>query len=183
MTQPPLHQAAAHDVIATFGSMTSARRAIQALQIAGLDAGVITLFGPGADEAAADLEVAAADAGFAADMWRRSWVGALVGGAIGALFGVVVAGLALWGVLDRAIGVYLAAVGGATFLGIGTGAAAGAVSAAQMSSAWELTFHAVREGALCVGVHTDDAREAARAAAILDRQSPTLLERFDLSGA
>ena len=181
MKQPPLHAAAAHDVIATFDTMPRARRAIQALQSAGVDAVDITLFGPGADEATADLEVAAADAGFAAAMWRRSWVGAVIGAPLGAVFGAVVAGLALGGSLGEAIGAFWAAVAGATFLGVGTGAAAGAVSAAQMSSAWELTFHAVRAGGLCVGVHTDDARQATRAAAILERQAPTLLERFDLT--
>ncbi|MBW3576562.1 MAG: hypothetical protein KY462_02250 [Actinobacteria bacterium] len=169
---------AAHDVIATFPDMATARRAVQALQMAGIDASQITLFGPAADEAAADLTVADADEAFTAVMWRRTWVGALIGTALGAVLGGAISAAVLAGTFPHSAGVLVAAIVGTAVLGLGTGAATGATSSAQMSQAWELTFHPVGPGHVGVGVHTDSAKEANRAETVLARHAPTQLERF-----
>ncbi|HEX2027154.1 MAG TPA: hypothetical protein VHF25_04065 [Nitriliruptorales bacterium] len=178
----PPSRFAAYDVIATLPDMSAARRVVQALQMAGIDASQISLFGPAADEAAADLGVRQADAAFAGVMWRRTWVGGLVGAAFGALAGAIAGGLVLHGTFPDSLGVLLAAIAGTAVLGLGTGAATGATSAAQMSRAWELTFHRVAPGQVGVGVHSDRSREADRAVAVLRRHRPTQLERFDPSG-
>jgi hypothetical protein len=174
-------QFAPHDVLAILPSMEDARRAVQALQSAGIEATRISLFGPAADEAAASVDVREADGRFAGVMWRRTWVGALIGAGVGALFGAVGAGIVLRGAGPDAIGVFWAAVVGAAVLGLGTGAATGATSSAQMSRAWELTFHTVLPGEVGVAVHSDDPREALRAEEVLRRLGPTQLERFDLA--
>jgi hypothetical protein len=57
---------ARYDVLATFLDMSAARRAVQALQMAGIDAARISLYGPAADEAAASVALADADSRFAA---------------------------------------------------------------------------------------------------------------------
>lgn len=170
---------APHDVLATFDSMDAARDAVQSLQMAGIDAARISLFGPAADEAAADLSVVEADARFGGEMWRRTWIGAVIGLALGMLLGGVIAYVVLRDAGPNAVGVFWAAVFGTGVLGLGTGAATGATSAAQMSRAWELTFHPVLPGQVGVGVHTGDAREAERAKAVLERHAPSQLERFD----
>ncbi len=172
---------APHDVIATFAGMEAARRAIQALQMAGIDASQITLFGPAADEAAAGLDVREADERFTAVMWRRMWVGGVVGASLGALLGGAVAAVVLTGAGPGAVEVFWAAVVGTAVLGLGTGMATGATSSAQMSRAWELTFHTVLPGAVGVSVHTDVAAEARRAELILNRHHPTQLEHLDVN--
>lgn len=176
----PSEDFAPHDVIATVRDMSRARDAVQALQMAGVDAAQISLYGPSADEAAADLDVRQADAGFSAVMWRRTWIGGLSGLLIGAALGAVGAAFVLRGLWPEALGVFWAAVVGTAVLGLGTGAATGATSAAQMSRAWELTFHDVGPGEVGVAVHSDRAEEARRAERVLERFEPSQLERFDL---
>ncbi|MGH3441637.1 MAG: hypothetical protein ACRDUY_06255 [Nitriliruptorales bacterium] len=171
---------APHDVLATFADMEAARRAVQAVQMAGVDASQISLYGPAADEAAADLDVVAADGRFAAVMWRRTWVGGIVGALAGAVLGGAIGALVLHEVWSDAIGVFWAAVVGTAVLGLGTGAATGATSSAQMSEAWELTFHTVGEGEVGVAIHTESDREAQRVVPILARHEPSTLERLDL---
>lgn len=171
---------APHDVIATLSDMGRAREAVQALQLAGIDAAQISLFGPAADEAVADLDVREADAAFTDVMWRRTWIGGLVGAAIGALVGAVGGGAVLWASLPEASAVLWAAIVGTAVLGLGTGAATGGTSSAQMSRAWELTFHRVGDGEVGVAVHTERPEEAVTAERILARHDPSQLERFDL---
>lgn len=171
---------APHDVIATFERMTDARRAIQAVQMAGVDASQISLYGPAADEAAADLDVRDADARFTGEMWRRTWIGSIVGFVLGVAVGVVGAWWSLRGVGPGTTAVFWAAVVGMAVLGLGTGAATGAASAAQMSRAWELTFHTVAPGAVGVAVHTARVSEARRIEAVLQRHRPIQLERFEV---
>lgn len=158
--------------------MDVARRAIQAVQMAGVEASQIALFGPAAEEAAADLDVRAADERFAGEMWRRTWIGSALGTALGAAVGAIGAAVVLRGAGPAAAGVFWAAVAGTAVLGLGTGAATGAASAAQMSEAWELTFHTVAPGAVGVAVHSDSDTEARRTEAVLARFHPTQLERL-----
>lgn len=146
--------------------------------MSGVDASQIVLFGPAAEEAAADLDVREADARFTGEMWRRTWVGSVIGLLLGSLVGAVGAWLSLRGAGPGTAGVFWAAVAGTGVLGLGTGAAAGAASAAQMSHAWELTFHTVRPGAVGVAIHTASEAEAVRTESILGRHAPTQLERF-----
>lgn len=171
---------ARHDVLAVFADMDAARGAVQALQMSGLDASAISLFGPAADEAAADPLVAEADARFGSVMWRRSWVGAVIGTAVGAVAGGLGAWVVLGGMGGPVTGVFWAAVVGTAVFGLGTGAATGAASAAQMSRAWELTFHSVLPGEVGVAVHTDKAATAAHSERVLARRQPRQLERLDM---
>lgn len=173
---------APHDAIATYPDMRTARAAVQALQMGGIDASQISLFGPAADEAAGDLDVRDADVRFAGTMWRRSWIGGLVGLLAGALVGALIAGVVLRDAWPDAAGVFWAAVAGTAVLGLGTGMATGATSAAQMSRAWELTFHTVAAGDVGVAVHSADAAEARRATRVLARHRPTQLESFHTGG-
>jgi hypothetical protein len=175
----PTSMFARHDVLATFPDMETARRAVQALQTAGIEATQISLFGPAADEARESLDVREADSRFAGVMWRRTWIGGLIGAVIGAAFGAVGAAIVLRGAGPGAVGVFWAAVVGAAVLGLGTGAATGATSSAQMSRAWELTFHTVLPGEVGVAFYTDRRREADRAEHVLRRLEPTQLERFE----
>lgn len=175
---PAPDEFAAHDVIATLSDMSAARRAVQSLQMAGIDASQVTLFGPAAERAAAQTDVRHADLRFTRLMMRRSWIGAGIGAIIGVVVGAIGAAIVLRGSGPAAAGVFWAAVVGTGVLGLGTGAAAGATSAAQMSTAWELTFHEAGPGAVGVAVHTDDPREADRAYRVLGRCSPTQLEHL-----
>jgi hypothetical protein len=171
---------ARHDVIGTFPDMTTARRAVQSLQSAGIEAARISLYGPAADEAAAGRDVREADGRLVSVMWRRTWIGGVIGAAIGALLGAVGTWIVLRGAGPDALGVFWATVVGAAVLGLGTGAATGATSSAQMSRAWELTFHTVLPGEVGVAVHTDKPREADRAERVLRRVDPIQVERFDV---
>lgn len=170
-----------HDVIATFPDMERARRAVQALQLAGVEAASIELFGAPAEEAAADRGTREADERFARTMWRRTWIGGLLGTIAGAVLGGAAAAWALRDVGGgEAVALVWAGVAGTAVLGMGAGAATGATSSAQMSRAWELTFHTVGPGQVGVSVHTDRDSEARRALAVLARCSPTQVDRLDI---
>lgn len=150
---------------AAYPNMERARRAIDALERAGVDGGHIALAGDTAEEAATDTDTRVPDERVTRRVGKRAIIGALagavVGTVVGLLLGVALSGGALWG-----------AVMGGFLVGGTVGGILGGVSSLDMSEAWELTQHPARGGPVHVSVHSEDPDELARAEEALLGESP-----------
>src|SRR5688572_23908902 len=113
--------------------MPEARKALDALEAAGIDAAEISLLGPAAEEAAEHADTRERDAGMAGRVGKRA-TGALAGGATGGLAGFL-AGLVAFAIpgVGPVIGggVWAATIGGAV-AGGSVGGVIGGYSAVDM---------------------------------------------------
>ena len=173
-------QLAEINVVATYPDMATARRAITALERAGVDGDDISLLGPRAEEAAAEIETRDRDAHLAGDVTKKVVAGGAAGTVLGAAAGAIA--FAIPGV-GPAIGVGILAttVGGAV-AGGAVGGVVGGVAALPLSEDWELTYDDLRDGRVLVAAHTDDAGQADRLEGILHKEGPLKTERFDAKG-
>jgi hypothetical protein len=77
-------------------------------------------------------------------------------------------------------------VGAGIWTTVAAGAAAGGTAggvSAGIARMWEERYRdAIHEGQMIAGVHTSDAARAERAAAVLARQGPDRVDRFDSEG-
>ncbi|MGH9183135.1 MAG: hypothetical protein ACRDZ9_04875 [Acidimicrobiales bacterium] len=178
---------APHNVVATYPSVEAARRAVTSLERHGVEAGDISLLGPGVEEAGGpetNEEQRAADMATTGEVGRRAAAGLVGGGAAGAAAGALaaLAAFAIPGVGPVVGGgVLVAAAGGAAFGAAAGGFYAGA-SGLPVSQAWSHTFEAVKGGRTCVGVHSRHAGHVERATAALRRTGPLRLVRFGPEG-
>jgi hypothetical protein len=169
---------ASHHVRGTVPGMAEARRAIDALQFAGIEANDISLAGEGAAEAAR-LAGASANSGRsdAPIIWRVAWRGfwwsiwgLVLGVAAGVVFGL--SGLTLPGTSNSMV---LQIVSWAMFLHVG-GAIVGVYAAITSGSAWELTFQPVA-GPVVIAVRSGDVARIARAERVLREKGATDVRR------
>ncbi len=175
---------AAHNVTAAFPGMEAARRAISALEAAGIESSHISLIGPRAEEAAAETDTRQRDLDMAKDIGKKVMAGAAAGTTVGGTIGFL-AGLAAFAVPGvgpvLGAGVWAATAAG----GVAGGAVGGVVTGVagiDVSEAWELTFQDVRKGQVVIGVHADDGDEVERAAQALQAEEPVSMNRFDARG-
>src|SRR5437763_14393868 len=92
------------NVVATYADMAAARKAFGALEAAGVDGDDMSLLGPHADAAAAELETRERDAHLGGDVGQHVAKGGAIGSAAGALAGGA-AGRAPGGGPGRGVGV------------------------------------------------------------------------------
>lgn len=175
---------AADNVTACFPDMDAARRAVEALEHAGVAASAISLLGPQAERAAQVTDTAGADERIMDESLRATVGGAAagtgVGGAVGFLAGAAAFGIPGVGPAVGA-GIWASTLAGAA-AGGGVGFTAGAMAKLKQSRAWELTLQQVGDGHVVVGVHTDDPQEFADAVDALRGRAPRSLHRFDADG-
>jgi hypothetical protein len=161
-------------VLATFAGMRPARRAIEALQLAGVEATRITLAGEGAAAArAADNErdTSARDLGMLRRIIWLSVLWGVAGAAVGALVGVAAGSLGLFG---GNMGIQIA--GWAMFFHV-SGGLVGAYAAISNGDAWEMTFQRADSGPVEVRVRPRNAADARRIEALLRAKRPLALSR------
>jgi len=173
-----------HHVRGTVPGMAQARRAIDALQFAGIEANDIALAGEGA-AAAARLADTSRNSGRsdAPIIWRVAWRGfwwsvwgAVLGVAAGFVFGL--SGMTLPGTSNS---MALQIVSWAMFLHVG-GAIVGVYAGVTSGSAWELTFQPV-EGPVVIAVRSGDVSQIARAERVLREKDATDVRRGPAPGA
>lgn len=145
-------------VRASFSDPEAARKAIGALENAGIDGGRIDLQGlAGAQAKDPDRVDPQADRQASGVAGRAVRAGAIIGGLVGAV------GLGLIGwIASGVMGLALAMAIGGLVAGAGVGLAAGGYSKVKQAEAWEQTFDAVDDANATVVVQTaggDDDRE------------------------
>jgi len=172
------------NVIGVFPDMVAARKAMDALERAGVDAVHISLLGPRAEEASSRADTRERDENVAVDVGKRTGIGAAAGAAAGGIAGLIAGAVAFAipgvGPVIGA-GLWAAAAGGA-LAGGAVGGVIGGVSAVGLNEAWELTYQSVRAGRVLVGVHSDDVRVVERSAGVLRGKNPISVDRFDRDG-
>lgn len=175
---------ATYNVTACFPDMDAARRAVEALEHAGVPGSDISLLGPQAEQATEATDTKEADQRIVDEAMRATIGGAAAGTGIGGAVGFL-AGAAAFGIpgVGPAVGtgIWAATLGGAA-AGGGVGFTAGAMAKMKQSEAWELTLQEVGEGYVVVGAHTDDTSEFNDAVDALRRSDPRKLHRFDAEG-
>lgn len=163
----------------TYDDMPSARRAVDALQYAGIEAGHISLAGEGAEEAVrllnASSNTSANDRPILSRVfWRGFWwsvVGALAGAALGLLFNSWTLGF-VEGAGSPAIQIATWAMFGHV-----AGALWGCYAAITSGEAWGLTFQPVVGGALRISVRSADPRDLARAERVFREKQAVAVSR------
>jgi hypothetical protein len=145
--------------------MDQARRAIDALQRAGIEAQLIGLGGPGAERAARRTDTAGRDVAETTRIGSRAAIGGAIGSAVGAVLGGVIGALVFepfaggfWGALIAG------AIGGGAVGGVAAG-----VGSADLVEDVELTYDRDEAGPVRVEVFTPDPDVAARAAEVLEQ--------------
>ncbi len=168
------------NVVATYADMETARKAIDALERAGVDGEDISLLGRHADAAAAELETRQRDAHLVGDVAEKATKGGAVGSVVGAIAGAVA--FVIPGVGPAlGVGIWAGALGGA-IAGGAVGGVAGGVGAIDQSEAWELTYDDVAEGKVLVATHAETDEDAETHKRLLEGVGPEKLEVFDERG-
>lgn len=165
---PIEHAHAPFNVIATFGQAADARKAIEALEKAGIDGTDIALHGVETTTEDSDVDPSTRTG----PVGRTGLVAAVAGGVgsvVGAVIGVVI--------LGDAIGTVAAAAMGVVFIG-GMAAVIGAAWVIGLGRAWHDTFLDLREGDVSVGVHTTEEEIAEHAASVLESRQPDSIRRY-----
>ena len=173
-----------HNVIACFGDMDAARKAIGALEDRGVDASRISLLGPQVAEAIEQSDTAHRDERIMEEHDKTVIGGGAAGAGVGGAAGFL-AGLAAFGIPGAgpviAGGIWALTLGGAA-AGAGVGIAATGYARMKQSQAWELTYDAVSRGQVAVGVHASDESEAAKATDLLQSLGGSELREYDAEG-
>lgn len=165
-----------HTVRARFGGLEPARRAIAALERAGVPGSDIDLEGPLAEKAAGQQDTSVSDEAFMQVAAKTVFGGAAIGAGIGALLGLL-AGLAFLDTTGLAIAIAVASGGAA---GGGLGFVVNAMLSMQQADAAELTYHDVEngDGDVYVAVHTPNADDAERATGKLRNTEALQAQQF-----
>lgn len=177
----------AHNLVATYPSVEEARGAIETLERHGVEAAEISLLGEGAEPKAAPVtneEQRSADLAATGTVGKRAASGLVIGALIGALIGMA-GGYAAHELADIGRNAFVvvlgAGLGGAAF-GAFAGTFYGGASGLPVSEAWGDTFELVRDGQVCVAVHSEDAETVDRAADALSGSEPARMFRFKRDG-
>jgi hypothetical protein len=158
-------QPAEHGAVATFGRMDRARRAMDALQRAGVEATLIHLRGPEAERAAGQVDTTERDVRETSRIGSRAAMGGAIGSAIGVVIGGVIGALVFEPFAGGFWGALLAgAIGGGAVGGVAAG-----VGSADLVEDVELTYDRDDVGPVRVEVFSPDPDVAARAAEVLER--------------
>jgi len=164
-----------YNVMSVFPDMDSARKAINTLGRAGIEADDISLTGGAADTAASQEDTASADATAMTAFFQSAGLG----GAMGMFAGLVLGPPITFVVFDVFnIDVTIGSILGGTTMGILllgiVGALVGQYYPVHAAQPWELSFHRT-PGGVILGVHTDEPKHIERA-----RQALASLQPLDL---
>lgn len=175
-------QFAAFNVVGTYPDMESARKALAALEQAGIDGLDISLLGRPAQEAASDPNTQDRDAGVSKDVSKAGVLGTVAGGGAGAVAGLVGGALA-FGIpgVGPVIGSALwASVLGGAGVGAAIGGLTAGTAAISQNPDWETAYNeSVRQGRVLVGVHVDDGRDLGRVEQVLHDSGAMKVDQFD----
>jgi hypothetical protein len=167
------------NVLATYDGMDTAKTAVDALQIAGIDSSAIRLLGDTAEEAATQAEPEAirrSDERLAQDVTRRTVLWMVLGAAAGAILGITLSAIP-----EMPLGAWWWFVGGVII-----GGTAGAIGGGfwSLNADDRLADMVYREapGRVVVGVHADDRKVVDRAEEVLERKHPIGIARMDQRG-
>jgi hypothetical protein len=169
-------------VIATFGSMDDAQRALDALDWAGIETAEVSLHGRAADLRAQDDDQPssrARDRRLAGYVVRRTLIGTILAAAtctlIGLIAGVITAVLTDGASDGVVIGVALAV---SAAFGVIVGGLLGAESTLNVHPGWEASFAGRRDGAVSIAVQSEAERDVVRAETVLRAKRPISLHRL-----
>lgn len=174
---------APYNLIASFRDLERATDAVGALREGGFEPDDVSLLGQPVEEVDAHSEDATGEpvgGNVATEVAAGGAGGAAVGGVLGALGGVVAATVPGVG-LVAGTGALLGALSGGGFGGT-VGALVEGESAMRSSHGWQQTIEAVAEGAVVVGVHTDDRKTLDRALRTVRPLNPMSLRTVDERG-
>jgi hypothetical protein len=173
------------NVVGAYPSMELARRALDALEFAGVDAGRISLEGEAAEHAADDAN----SGSYTADR-DRPMVQHIVVRAVGwSIAGVIVGAIA--GLIFHAVGIEIVPALGDSIavamvsyavMGLIIGALVGGYAGISQGEGWELTFQPPREGNIFVAVHSDDPKDIQRAERVLRTKDAISVSQYDQRG-
>lgn len=174
-----------HNVVAAYRDMEYASDALGRLREAGFSDDELSILGrtPDEVEVVAEDEVGEPLAG-GGGVITHVFAGGAVGGTIGALLGAA-GGAAVAAIPGVGMVVGVGALLGALGAG-GAGATVGSIlegeSALRSDASWRQTFDAMKDGAIVVGVHTDDHDRVTEAERILTAGDPMQVERLNDRG-
>lgn len=171
--------------MATFADLAQARRAVHALEVAGVEANDVSLVGKQVEDAAESEDTRTRDERVVSHVSKRAVVGGaagtVAGGALGFIAGAIAFGIPGIGPVVAA-GVWAATAGGAV-AGGSVGAVASGIASLPLHEDWELTWQqGLREGRVFVAVHADDPAEAGRAEGAFRDAGAQAIARFDAQG-
>jgi hypothetical protein len=167
-----------YNVTAVYGDMDRARRGVEVLEEHGVDADDIFLGGRAGREAATTQDTEQRDKTTVDRSQKTALRGFIAGGITGAVLGLI---LGLIFLSDRPAGI-LALTIGSIFPAGGVGLFVFSLANQKQSQAWEATLEEDTEGAVVVGVHTENPETFATAAEALAGTNPEKLNRFDVDG-
>ncbi len=175
------------NVVATYPDMSRARRAIDALQFGGVEAGKISLLGEGARQAEQQANqrknTTDRDAPVAQRLIGRAlfWgaAGAIVGAALGLVLGALGVNFA------PAVDNFLVQTLAWALFGAIVGSLWGGFSGISQGDAWELTYASDGgdvDGQILVAVHSDNENDIQRAEKIMREKDAVTIGQFDADG-
>lgn len=171
---------AEHNLLATFGDLEHARKALQALERAGIEAGDVVLHS-GQQAPATGSAARARDVAVTRHVGRWAASGFLIGGLVFAA--VMIAAVNLVGIENRMAASVGAGIAGFLLGGAIGGFWMGAKEIPVNAEAMEGTFGATTTGDVAVAVHTGDAQRATQAEDVLRSLEPISLRRYGMDGS
>jgi hypothetical protein len=173
-----------YNVVAEYADLESARRAVEALQLRGVEAANISISGGAARHAAEDTSqrtLRKRDVREGGRVLVRSLAGAIAGGIMGAILAAVGVGIAL-AVTDYGAGVWIPiAFGAAILIGITGGGMAAAAVSLPLAPDSDITYakEQARQGEVFVSVHSERQEDIERAQSLLQKKQALRLRRFN----
>lgn len=171
-----LFSPAQRNVVATYPTLKQARKAMDALESHGFDAGAIRLEGPGVPPSG-EQDTRRRDAAVPRFVGSRTAIGGIGGSVLGAIIGIV--GGSIAGVSAFALAV--SAVAGAV-VGGAIGMMVAGVGSIDVTPDWERTFEQDRAGPVTVAAGSDDPIKVAQAEEALRDLDPINVSRVDEHG-
>jgi hypothetical protein len=168
-----------YNIIAAYENMGAAKKAIDALQLAGIEAAEYSLLGATVADAESRVDKASvheSDAGVANDWLRRAVIWGGIGAIVGAIAGMILAaipGLPLnfW---------YWLVLGG--IVGGTTGGLVGVMYRIDAGANVDMAYRPTGNRHVLLGVISQDPKRVERAENILNRGNPLSLHRYDRRG-
>jgi hypothetical protein len=168
-----------YNLVAAYENMRAAKKAIDALELAGIEAAEYSLLGETVAESEARVDQASVHEGDAAltnDWLRMAVMWGVAGGILGAIVGAILAAipgvpLNFW---------YWMIIG--AFTGVMLGAFAGVMTRIDAGDNVDAAYRPMSDRHVLVGVISQDQKRVARAETVLTRGHPLALHRYDRGG-
>jgi hypothetical protein len=177
-------RSARYNVVAEYRDLESARRALERLQLHGVEAANISISGGAAREAADDTSqrnMRTRDLRLGERVLARSLAGASAGGTIGAILAAIGVGIAL-AAADYGAGIWIPiAFGAGILIGITGGGMGAAAVSLPLTPDYDLTYATEhdRHGEVFVSVHSERQEDIERAQSLLQEKQALRLRRFN----